>query len=297
MDHHQTDAPRTDRYVWRLCFRGSLVSRESGSTSISVAVRARDAAKRIDALLNGGTLAVPGYVVDTDSIPTRSALRRARSRESRRPRQSLGRCVSRDRSHPSVKVRIDGSHPRWNSQGENGSDRRRLASGSLVVGDLRIHWTLDIRAQARVRGGGLRDTSDQARVRSPEFLRDHFRLDWNKDSSPALFEGGCSATSAALLNLIPGKNDPTYLFEGLANIDGSVNVQLRQVGVSIAGKLGRVRQLVRWEPPAALGARRRARQAALPRGVVIDRPLDYRRRSDHIKWGWESGRGDQRFIR
>jgi hypothetical protein len=27
------------------------------------AVRARDAAKRIDALLNGGTLAVPGYVV------------------------------------------------------------------------------------------------------------------------------------------------------------------------------------------------------------------------------------------
>jgi hypothetical protein len=61
----------------------------------------------------------------------------------------------------------------------------------------------------------------------------------------------CSATSPRCSISFPTKTIRRYLFEGLANIDGSVNVSATG-GVSIAGKWD---AFDNWsmEPPAALG--------------------------------------------
>lgn len=57
---------------------------------------------------------------------------------------------------------------------------------------------------------------------------------WNKTSSPAFFAVVLSGLPA-WLRLTPDSVDPTYFFEGLANIDGSIKVSAKGA-VTISGK-------------------------------------------------------------
>jgi hypothetical protein len=77
--------------------------------------------------------------------------------------------------------------------------------GLLVVGDLNT-WTLDM-GKARVEVTAFGDTNVKRVSGLPDFSGTISGW-WNKDSSPALFEVVLGDV-AALLNLIPDKNDPT----------------------------------------------------------------------------------------
>lgn len=46
---------------------------------------------------------------------------------------------------------------------------------------------------------------------------------WNSTNSPRLF-GVILGDDPVMLRLVPDRDDPTYYFSGLANLDGSLNV-------------------------------------------------------------------------
>lgn len=57
---------------------------------------------------------------------------------------------------------------------------------------------------------------------------------WNKDTSPRLFDVILAGLTADL-RLVPSRNESTYFFEGLANIDGSIDVSATGA-VAFSGK-------------------------------------------------------------
>lgn len=56
---------------------------------------------------------------------------------------------------------------------------------------------------------------------------------WSPDSSPAFF-GVVLGDDPVFMRLVPSTEDPTNYFQGLGNLDGSINVAVNG-GVSISG--------------------------------------------------------------
>lgn len=117
--------------------------------------------------------------------------------------------------------------------------------GLVVVADM-SEWTLDM-AKDRVEVTAFGDANKQRVAGLPDYSGTVAGW-WNSATSPAFFRVVLGEVPA-LLNLIPDELEPTYLFAGLGNLDGSVNVSATGA-VSIAGKWDAAGN---WdmEPPAA----------------------------------------------
>lgn len=101
----------------------------------------------------------------------------------------------------------------------------------VVVADLHA-WTLDMSTD-KVEVTAFGDTNKRRVNGLPDFAGTLAGW-WNAATSPAYFTA-VLAGIAVFLQLIPSTDDPTVLFSGLANIDGSINVSATGA-VSIAGK-------------------------------------------------------------
>ena len=101
----------------------------------------------------------------------------------------------------------------------------------VVVADLN-EFTLDM-SMDRVDVTAFGDTNKQRVTGLPDFSGTLGGF-WNSASSPGFFAIVLSA-AAVWLRLIPNSVEPTYYFEGLANIDGSLNVSATGA-VTISGK-------------------------------------------------------------
>src|SRR6188768_737640 len=119
--------------------------------------------------------------------------------------------------------------------GKNGQVKMDTTPASpvtpVVVADLNA-WTLDM-SQDRVDVTCFGDTNKQRVTGLPDFSGTLAGC-WNSATSPTLMAVILS-TAAAWLRLIPNTLEPTYFFEGLANIDGSINVDASGA-VTIASK-------------------------------------------------------------
>lgn len=106
--------------------------------------------------------------------------------------------------------------------GKDGQIMMDAAGGGapVLVADMNM-WSLDM-TRDRVDVTCFGDTNKVRRAGLPDFSGT-FGGQWAKSSSPALFDVVLAGT-AATLRLVPDANDPTYYFQGLANIDGNVNV-------------------------------------------------------------------------
>lgn len=89
-----------------------------------------------------------------------------------------------------------------------------------ALGDLNA-WTLDM-ATDRVEVTSFGDTNKQRVAGLPDFSGT-FGGFWNSTTSPRIFDVVLAGTPA-FLRLVPGSDEPTYYFEGLANLDGSLDV-------------------------------------------------------------------------
>jgi hypothetical protein len=108
--------------------------------------------------------------------------------------------------------------------GKNGQIQMDPAGGTalVAVGDLNA-WTLDMSTdRAEVTAFG--DTNKRRVSGLPDFSGSIGGF-WNAvaTSSPAYF-AAVLAGLAVTLRLVPNTADPTVYFQGLANVDGSVNV-------------------------------------------------------------------------
>ena len=101
----------------------------------------------------------------------------------------------------------------------------------VVVGDLNA-WTLDM-ATDRVEVTAFGDTNKRRVSGLPDFSGTIGGW-WNSATTPSLFAVVLSGTPA-WLRLVPDYTEPTFFFEGLANIDGSINVSATGA-VAITGK-------------------------------------------------------------
>lgn len=90
----------------------------------------------------------------------------------------------------------------------------------VVVADLNA-WTLDM-ATDRVEVTAFGDTNKRRVTGLPDFSGTIGGW-WNSATTPALFAVVLAGTPA-WLRLVPSTDDPTFYFEGLSNIDGSINV-------------------------------------------------------------------------
>jgi hypothetical protein len=92
----------------------------------------------------------------------------------------------------------------------------------VTLGDLDT-WTLDM-ATDRTEVTAFGDTNKRRVAGLPDYSGDIGGF-WNAvaSSSPAYFAAVLAGTPVTL-RLIPNTNDATVYFQGLANIDGSVNV-------------------------------------------------------------------------
>jgi hypothetical protein len=117
--------------------------------------------------------------------------------------------------------------------GKNGSVKMDPAGGSalVTVADL-SSWSLDM-SKDRVDVTGFGDTNKRKVVGLPDFSGNLGGF-WNAASSPTLF-AVILGSVAATLQLIPNTLDPTYYFQGLANIDGTVSVDSKGA-VTFSGK-------------------------------------------------------------
>lgn len=108
--------------------------------------------------------------------------------------------------------------------GKNGRVQMDPAGGSALVtlGDI-DGWTLDM-ATAREVVTAFGDTNVRRVAGLPDFSGT-LSAWWNAvaSSSPAYFAAVLAGTPVTL-RLIPNTLDPTVYFQGLANVDGSVNV-------------------------------------------------------------------------
>jgi hypothetical protein len=119
--------------------------------------------------------------------------------------------------------------------GKNGRIQMDPAGGSSLVtlGDLTA-WTLDMSTD-RVDVTAFGDTNKRRVSGLPDF-QGTLAGWWNAvaSSSPAYF-AAVLAGNPVTLRLIPNTNDATVYFQGLSNVDGSVNVSATGA-ISTAGK-------------------------------------------------------------
>jgi hypothetical protein len=119
--------------------------------------------------------------------------------------------------------------------GKNGQVQMDPAGGAalVVLADMNA-WTLDASTD-RVDVTAFGDTNKRRVSGLPDFSGT-LGAWWNAvaTSSPAYFEAVLAGTPVSL-RLVPNSLDPTVYFEGLANVDGSINVASGG-GVSSSGK-------------------------------------------------------------
>jgi hypothetical protein len=102
---------------------------------------------------------------------------------------------------------------------------------TVVVADLNA-WTLDV-SKDLVDVTCFGDTNKRSVVGLPNYTGT-FGGQWNSASSPTLFDV-IFGDIAPKLELIPDSLEPTYMFSGLANLDGSINCDSKG-SVTITGK-------------------------------------------------------------
>jgi hypothetical protein len=119
--------------------------------------------------------------------------------------------------------------------GKNGQIKMDPAGGSalIIMGDLNA-WSLDM-ATDRVEVTAFGDTNKRRVAGLPDYSGDLGGW-WNAvaSSSPVYFAAVLAGTPVTL-RLVPNKLDPTTYFQGLANVDGGVNVSATGA-VSTKGK-------------------------------------------------------------
>lgn len=130
-------------------------------------------------------------------------------------------------------ARIHGKHGQvlMDLGGSPGSPVGGSPYAPVAIGDVDA-WTLDLSTD-RVEVTCFGDTNKQRVTGLPDFSGT-IAGQWNKDTTPSLMAvvlGG----SPVFLRLVPNRNEATYYFEGLANIDGSINCAANG-SVSFAGK-------------------------------------------------------------
>jgi hypothetical protein len=89
-----------------------------------------------------------------------------------------------------------------------------------AVADLNS-WTLDL-TKDRVDVTAFQDVNKQRVMGLPDFSGTIGGF-WNSSTSPTLFNAVLGDTPV-WLRLVPSTLEPTFYFEGLANLDGSINV-------------------------------------------------------------------------
>jgi hypothetical protein len=108
--------------------------------------------------------------------------------------------------------------------GKNGQIKMDPAGGSafVILGDM-TKWSLDASTD-RVDVTAFGDTNKRRVAGLPDFSGDLAGW-WNAvaSSSPFYFAAVLAGTPVTL-RLTPNKNDPTTYFQGLANVDGGVEV-------------------------------------------------------------------------
>jgi hypothetical protein len=123
--------------------------------------------------------------------------------------------------------------PAGRIHGKNGQMWRGDAASPVahtVQNDIRS-WTLNL-GKDKVDVTAFGDTNKQKVLGLPDFTGT-FSGFWNTASSPDLFDIILGSTPVTL-KLVPNLNDPTYYFQGLAYLDGSVNCD-SQGAVTIDG--------------------------------------------------------------
>jgi hypothetical protein len=91
---------------------------------------------------------------------------------------------------------------------------------TVAVADLNT-WTLDM-ARETVDVTAFQDPNKQYVLGLPD-IKGTYGGWWNSASTPALFRV-CLGNVAAMLELVPSIDEPTFLFKGLAYLDGSIDV-------------------------------------------------------------------------
>jgi hypothetical protein len=119
--------------------------------------------------------------------------------------------------------------------GKNGQVSIDTTPGSpntpVPLGDLN-DFTLDLSTQ-RVETTCFGDTNIQRVAGLPDFAGTLGGF-WNSQTSPTLFKVVLSSMPA-WLHLVPDATAPTFFFEGLANVDGSIKVSATGA-VTFSGK-------------------------------------------------------------
>lgn len=92
-------------------------------------------------------------------------------------------------------------------------------------------WTLDMKTD-RVEVTAFGDTNKRRVMGLPDFSG---TLEgwWNSATSPTYFDAVLAGIPVSL-KLVPDRDDATFFFSGLANVDGSIEVDVNG-GVSISG--------------------------------------------------------------
>jgi hypothetical protein len=117
--------------------------------------------------------------------------------------------------------------------GKNGQVQMDPAGGSSVVAVGALNaWTLDMSTE-RADVTCFGDTNRQRVAMLPDFSGTIGGI-WDSTYSPTLFAAVLAGTPVTL-RLVPATEEPTYYFQGLANLDGSLNVQSNGA-ITIAGK-------------------------------------------------------------
>lgn len=101
----------------------------------------------------------------------------------------------------------------------------------VEIADLN-NWTLDMSTE-RVIATAFSDTNIVRVAGLPDFSGDLGGL-WNHLTTPTLFDAVLAGTPVQL-KLTPDRNNATYHFLGLANVDGGIEVPVSGV-VAVSGK-------------------------------------------------------------
>jgi hypothetical protein len=102
---------------------------------------------------------------------------------------------------------------------------------AVTVADMNA-WTLDM-AKDRVEVTAFQDVNKQRVAGLPDYSGTV--SGWWSSASAGVFFDAVLGDTAVMLHLVPNTLEPTFFFEGLANLDGSVNVSATGA-VAIAGK-------------------------------------------------------------
>jgi hypothetical protein len=117
--------------------------------------------------------------------------------------------------------------------GNRGMVKMDPAGGSTTTEVASLNeWKLDL-GRDRVDVTCFGDLNKQSVVGLASYAGT-FKGCWDKDTTPAFFKV-VLGTTAAMLELVMDRDDPTFLFKGLAHLDGAVNVSATGA-VTIDGK-------------------------------------------------------------